>query len=88
MDEGHIEQDSRQAGGMGQFLGQGKRYAVPPQGLVGIPERPQSLRRVGQAPRPKVNAGAEGQGAMLLGVVESDTLLQVGARRDDLAMAE
>jgi len=88
MDEGHIEQDGRQARGMGQLLGQGERCVAAPQGLVRIPEHPQGLRRVGQAPYPKVNAGAEGQGAMLLGGVESDPLLQVGVRRDDLAMPE
>jgi hypothetical protein len=50
--------------------------------------QPQGLRRVGQAPHRQVNAGAEGQGAMLLGVVERDALLQVGARRDHLALPE
>jgi hypothetical protein len=88
MDEGHIELHGRQAGRMGHLLGQEERFVAPPQRLVRIPEQPQGLRRVGQAPDPKVNASAEGQGAMLLEVVERDPLLQVGARRDDLTMPE
>jgi hypothetical protein len=88
MDEGSIEQGSRQARMMRQLPGQGERFVAPPQRLIGIPEQLQGLRHVGQAPHRQVNAGAEGQGAMLLGIVERDTLLQVGARRDDLAMPE
>ena len=73
---------------MGQLLGQGERFVAPPQGLVRITEQPQGLRRVGQAPHPRVDPRAEGQGAVLLRVVEGDTLLQVGASRDDLAKPE
>ena len=75
MDVGNIEQDGRQAVGMGQFLGQGERFVAPPQSLVRITEQPQGQRRVGQAPHPGVEPGEEGQGAMLLRIIEGDTLL-------------
>ena len=52
---------------------------APPQSLVWITEQPQGLRRVGQAPHPGVDPGAEGQGTVLLRIVEGDAFLQVGA---------
>ena len=55
MDEGHIEQHGRQAGGVGRLLGEEERFVAPPQRLVRITKRPQDHRRVGQAPRPGVD---------------------------------
>ena len=75
MGKGNIEQGGRQAVGMGQLLGQDERLVVLPQSLVRVAQHPQGLRRVGQEPHFGVDSQAEGQGAVLLRVVEGDTLL-------------
>ena len=75
MNEGNIKQYGCQAGWVGHLLSQGERCVVLPQGLVGLTEQPQGMRRVGQAPRRKVDARSKGQGAVYQGVVEGDTLV-------------
>jgi hypothetical protein len=58
---------------------------APLEGLVRITKRPQDPSYIGQARDPRVNPIEEGLRTVLLGVVEGDTLLQVGSGRGQLS---
>ena len=73
---------------MRQLLGQGERLVAPLQGLVRIAKKPQGQGRIGEASHPGVMPVEEGMGAVLLGVVEGNALLQVRAGRGKLSQTE
>ncbi len=66
---------------MRQRLRQGQRLLTPLQGLVRIAQRPQDHRPPwhGRAPRSAASPQGRCRGRVLLGVVEGNPLLQVGA---------
>src|SRR5262245_31082877 len=74
---------SRKIQGIGQtkgvrlLLGQGDRLLAPLEGLIRIAKEPQHMRCTGEARHPEVLTIKRGMGAMLLRVIESDTLLPV-----------
>src|SRR5262245_19215354 len=78
MDIGSKDQGSSQTEGMRQLAGQGQRLLAPLQGLVGIAKVPQYSGETGEAKHPEVVPG-EDMGAVRLGIVEGDALLQVRA---------
>jgi hypothetical protein len=85
MDQSNIEENRRQAVGMGQRLRQGERLIGSPQALVRVSLRPQDEGGIiRQAPHPEIDPGAKGQRAMCLHVVEGDRLLQVRVCRSRL----
>src|SRR5262249_11552353 len=70
------------------LLGEGERLITPPQGLVWIAKYPQRLGRMGESTHAVVQPVEEGMGAVLLGIVEDHTLLQVRACRNKLSQQE
>ena len=85
MQPGRIVQGSRQADGVRQLLGQGEGLVAPREGLVWIAEQPQGPGHIGEAPDPEVQAIVEGQGAVLLGIIEGEPLLQVRPSQGQLS---
>ena len=77
MEPGSKVQGKSQAKGVRQLLGQGERLVAPLQGLVRIAKKPQGQGCIGEASHPRVMPVQEGMGAVLLGVVEGNPLLQV-----------
>src|SRR5688500_18490662 len=62
---------------MRELLSERMGVVAPLQRLVWITKHPQSPRGKASAHHPGVRPDAQGQGAVLLGVVESDRLLEV-----------
>ena len=79
MDQRGKEQGRHHTGRVRQRAGQGQRLLAPLQGLVQIAKRPQDLGETPEASDPLMGLGEEALGAVLLGVVEGDALLQVQA---------
>ena len=73
---------------MRQSVGQGERRVAALQGLVRIAKGPECHGRIAEAPCPGILPVEEGMRAVLLRIVEGDTLLQVGQGRDELAKTE
>ena len=87
MERNHIEQRMRPGIGVRQRLRQGERLLTPLQGLVWIAEHPQGQGCIGKACHP--GSGAEDQSVVAAaGVVEGNSLLQVGTGRDEVAQRD
>src|SRR5262245_63688922 len=76
------------AKGLRQLPGQGQRLTAPLQRLVRIAQRPQGTGRKGSATNAGVFPIEEGVGAVLLGVVEGYSLLQMGSGGSKLSQIE
>src|SRR5215831_13698739 len=85
MHEGGIVEGSRQADGVRQCLGEDNGLVAPREGLVWIAELPEGPGDIGEAPRPEVQAIAEGQMMVLLALYERQPLLQVYSTRGKLS---
>ena len=72
MEPGSKDQGKSQAKGVRQLLGQGECLVAPLQGLVWIAKIPQGPGCKGEASHPRVLPVEEGQGAVLLGIVEGN----------------
>jgi hypothetical protein len=82
VEHGSIAQGTSQAKGMRQLLAQGERLALPVESLVWIAKKPQGQRRDVPAAHSWIVPAAEKDlGAILLGIVEGKTLLEVGTGR-------
>src|SRR5262249_11977452 len=79
------EQGSRQRVGMTDLLGQPKSLVASLQSLLRIAKLPQGTPRKVQAHGPGVDPGEEGQGTVLLKVVEGNPLLQVRSGQGQLS---
>src|SRR5882762_9648511 len=77
MDPGGKGEGIRQAERMREILGQGQCLLAPPEGLVRIPKQPERSSHIGEEKHTKVNLKAQGQRAVLWGIVEGEALLQV-----------
>src|SRR5262249_37742444 len=77
MHEGCIVEDSRQADGVRQVLGEGNCLVAPREGLVWIAKLPEGPGDIGEAPRPEVQAIAEGQMLVLLAIIERQPVFQL-----------
>src|SRR5262245_44243210 len=73
---------------MRQFSGQAKGIMVPLEGLVWIAKHPQGQAQPGQTEYPGVMPIEEGMGAVLLGIVERQGLLQAFSGLDKLSKQE
>ena len=60
---------------MGKLLGQAASFAAPVDGLVRIAKKPQGRGGKSATGHPGILCGAEGQEAVLMGVMDGDTLL-------------
>ena len=88
LEPGRKDEGNSEAKGVRQLLGEGERVVDAPQGLVGIAELPQGQRHKGETVHPGVIAIQKGVGAMLLGIVERQALLQVGPGGGELAQPD
>ena len=73
---------------MRELVGQRVGGVLLPQGLVGIAQQPEDHGRPAPAAHASVVPIEDGQRAVLLGVVERQALLQVGARTEQLSRQE
>ena len=74
-----------QTKGVRQFVGQGQGFVAPFEGLLRIAKMPQVQGRNAETLYPRVNRPIEeSQSVVLLRVVESNRLLQVGSARGEL----
>src|SRR5205823_11440132 len=88
MEHGNIMQSKGQTVGMRRLLGQGECRLYPGQGLVRIPQQPQRPGGPGEAHDPGIKPAAESQRAVALGIIESNTLLEVGESRNWFSQVE
>src|SRR5262249_44001959 len=77
MEPGSKGEGKSEAKGVRQLLGEGERIVDTSQGLLRIAEIPQRPGSKGEAVHPGVIAIEKGVGAILLGIVERNALLQV-----------
>ena len=83
---GRKVQRKDQAEGVRQLPGQGKRLLALLQGLVWIAQQPSHVGRISAAAYAWVLPTIEpGMGAVLLGLIESDTLVQMGPSWDQVS---
>jgi hypothetical protein len=88
MESGGKVQGKSQANGVREFLGQGERRVALLEGLSRIAKIPQSQGPKGEANHPRVQSIAEGLSAVLLGVIEGNTLLHVLLSQGHLSKME
>src|SRR5262249_14686357 len=82
------EEDPRMShrGRVRQLPGQREGLLTAPQGLIRIAQQPQGQGRMAQAADARVMAAVEKSvRAMLVRVIQSDALLQMGLARDQIA---
>ena len=77
MTPGSKEEDIRQTEGMREFLGHGQRLLALLERLVWIPQQPEWAHHIGEDKHAKIHAKAQDQRAVLLGIIEGETLLEV-----------
>ena len=85
MEHGSKVQSHDQAEGVRQLLRPRQRFVEAPQGLVWIAQHPQGLGNKDSTPHSGVVPVAEYVGAVLLRVIERDSLLQMRAGRGKFA---
>ena len=67
---------------------EGERLLAPLQGAVRVPQRPQRERCIAPARSPWVKPNVDSQGAVLLGIMERDAVLEVLVGNDDISQPD
>ena len=88
MHPGRIERRESQAVHVRHLLRQGQRLLALLHRLLRRAEPPQEKGHIGEGEHPRVLPIERGEGAVLLRIVERQTLLQVRTRREQLAQPE
>ena len=83
-----MRQSKHQTKGVGELVCQGEALLAPLQRLVRIAQHPQGKGCIDPASHTRVLPIEEGMGAVLLGMVQGNALLQVGTGRNKLAKIE